>query len=271
MNDTNKNLPSSTYGVAQNVSNINDYDRKCEDIKNLGYTVISSGYTESTIENYQILFNKTRESYINKYGESFLKEINEYHTIRAPLFYEKSFIDIAVNEHLTKLLKALFDGIFILNQSNGVINPPIEDYNQGAWHRDLPYQHFVSSKPLSANALYCVDDFTIENGATAVIPASHKSEAFPSKDFINNHAIQIEARAGDIIVMDSMVFHGGCKNNSDKERRGINHVYSIPFFKQQINIPNNISEAGLNEQQKEILGFKFKEPQSVDHFFKSRK
>ena len=271
MGNDNKNLPSSSYGVVQSAVCNNDLERACEEVLNLGYTVISSGYSNSIVKNYGIQFNKTREAYITKYGESFLKDINEFHTIRAPLFSERSFVDLALNDNLTSLLRRILDGIFILNQSNGIINPPKLKYSQGSWHRDLPYQHFVSSKPLSANALFCVDDFTIENGATAVIPGSHKSEAFPSEDYINRHAIQIEANAGDIIVMDSMVFHGGCKNNSNKERRGINHVYSLPFFKQQINVSKNLNEKEFSENHKEILGFKYTEPQSIEDFLKLRK
>jgi len=87
----------------------------------------------------------------------------------------------------------------VLNQQNGVINPPhSERYNQGAWHRDLPYQHFVSSRPLAINALFCLDQFTIENGATKVLPASHRQEAFPSDDFVQSQATPVTAPAGSL-------------------------------------------------------------------------
>ena len=270
MTDLNTNLPTAMYGVVDRVSSGNNLDQSCEEINNLGYTVIKSGYSESDIKEYARLFDKARVSYIQKYGESRLKNINEIHTVRAPFLIEKSFLDIALNQNLLDLLRLIFSGVFILNQTNGVINPPKENYNQRAWHRDIPYQHFVSSKVLSANALFCIDDFTLTNGATAVIPCSHKSEIFPSEEYINRHAIQVEAKAGDIIVMNSMLYHGGCRNSSDKERRAINHIYSLPFFSQQINLPSNLNEADFDELHKVILGFKYNEPHSVEDFLRLR-
>ena len=43
----------------------------------------------------------------------------------------------------------------------------ITAHHQSAFHRDLPYQHFTSSRPIAINALFCADEFTNENGATA--------------------------------------------------------------------------------------------------------
>ncbi len=160
--------------------------------------------------------------------------------------------------------------VYILNQQNGVINPPQETYNQGAWHRDLPYQHFITSKPLAINALFCVDDFTFENGATFVLPASHKSENFPSSDYIQRNAIQVEAKAGSFIVLDCMLFHSGGFNKTCFERRAVNHVYNIPFFKQQINIPMNMEDTHLSAEERDILGFSYVEPGSISDYLSKR-
>ena len=270
MTKLNSNLPRVAYGVLKSEPSGDELDLAVEEITTLGYTIISSAYTESQITEYARLFEETRTAYVNKFGAARLTNIDENHTIRAPLLIEKAFLDIALNKNLIGLLGKLFSGAFILNQCNGVINPPGEDYSQSAWHRDLPYQHFVSSKVISANALYCIDDFTLDNGATAVIPSSHKAENFPSDDFISRHATQIEARAGEIIVMNSMLYHGGCRNNSNNERRGINHIFSLPFFKQQINLPANLDETDFEEPHRTILGFKYNEPHSIEDFLRSR-
>ncbi len=144
------------------------------------------------------------------YGETNLKSVNEFNTVRSLLTHGGDlFLRLALNENLLSIIKKLIPGKFILNQQNGVINPARETYNQSAWHRDLPYQHFVSTKPLAINALFCVDDFTYENGATFVLPASHKSEAFPSLNYVQRNAIQIEAKSGWFILLDCMIFHAG--------------------------------------------------------------
>ncbi|WP_457831307.1 phytanoyl-CoA dioxygenase family protein, partial [Staphylococcus aureus] len=78
-----------------------------------------------------------------------------------------------------------------------------------AWPRDLPYQHYVSSTPLAVNALFCVDDFTLDNGSTFVIPATHKEINYPSESFVERNAVQVTAKAGQYILLDCMLFHSG--------------------------------------------------------------
>jgi ectoine hydroxylase-related dioxygenase (phytanoyl-CoA dioxygenase family) len=49
--------------------------------------------------------------------------------------------------------------------------------------------------------------------------------------------VAVNAKAGSAIVFDSMLFHRGGVNSSTSPRRGLNHLYSLPFIKQQIDMP----------------------------------
>ena len=153
-----------------------------------------------------------------------------------------------------------------------MINPPrSERYNQGAWHRDLPYQHFVSLRPLAINALFCLDPFTIENGATKVLPASHQREAFPSDRFIETEALAIIAPAGSFIILDCMTFHSGGINTTDRPRRAVNHVYSIPLFRQQIDLPVALGETFVADRElRELLGYDVRTPRSIGEYMAGR-
>jgi ectoine hydroxylase-related dioxygenase (phytanoyl-CoA dioxygenase family) len=257
-------VPESSYGVLQQNQVESDLEEVVEQVRDLGYAVLNSGYSASELQNISDEFNCTRSKYIETHGESKLRSLNEIYSIRSPLTHGgEKFLSLVLNENLLSVLKKLIPGKFILNQQNGVINPPQEPYNQGAWHRDLPYQHFVSTRPLAINALFCVDEFTIENGATYVLPASHKSERFPSPNYIRKNALQVEARAGSFILLDCMLFHAGGYNRTDAVRRAVNHIYNIPYFKQQINIPQNMKGDGLSAEVKDILGFNYMEPMSI--------
>ena len=266
-----RNIPSTGYGIVYQNSVVSEVDEAVERIQNLGFAIIDSGYSKSEIDNISVGFNRARRLYIELYGETYLREINEFYTIRSPLTNgDDLFLHLALNNHLLSVLAGLFTGKFILNQQNGIVNPSREKYNQSEWHRDLPYQHFVSSRPLAINALFCVDDFSVSNGATFVLPASHKSEKFPSWDYVQKNAMQIEAKAGSYILLDCMIFHAGGFNATDLERRAVNHVYNIPYFKQQINIPGNMKNVALTEQQRDILGFNYTEPATVRDYLSSR-
>jgi hypothetical protein len=258
------NIPSESYGILQQSRPESLIEEAAEQVKNLGYAIIDSDYKAPELQLISEEFDRTRDFYLETYGAAKLRSLNEFHTIRAPLTHGgEAFLRLALNENLLMILKKLIQGKFILNQQNGIINPPQETYNQGAWHRDLPYQHFVSTKPLAINALFCLDDFTVENGATFVLPASHKFEAFPSPEYLKNNAIQVEAKAGSFILLDCMLFHSGGFNRTNTVRRGLNHVYNIPMFKQQINIPLNMTNITLSTEERDILGFNYREPTSI--------
>jgi hypothetical protein len=266
------NVPEHSYGVLRRELVESATDEAAEQVRSIGYAVLDAGYSPDTLAELSGEFERTRERYIGKYGEPELRMLDELQTIRSPLTHGgEAFVGLALNPNLLALLGKLIAGKYILNQQNGVINPPQESFNQGMWHRDLPYQHFVSTQPLAINALFCVDDFTKENGATFVLPASHKSEAFPSPSYVKRNAVQVEAKAGSFILLDCMLFHSGGFNRSQAARRAVNHVYTIPYLKQQINLPMNLGNKNLSAEAREIFGFNYMEPTSIDDYFAQRR
>lgn len=264
-------LPNASYGVLVQDKPASELDEIAEQVRRLGYAILDSGYSANELKQLSEAFNLTRDNYVQTYGEARLRSAKEFHTIRALLTHgDPVFVRLATNQNLLKVLGKLIIGKFILNQQNGVINPPGETYNQGAWHRDLPYQHYISNNPLAVNALFCVDDFTLENGSTFVLPATHKMANYPSEAYIQRNALQVEARAGQYILLDCMLFHSGGFNRSEKERRAVNHVYTIPYFKQQIKLPELLNTVDLNPDQQELFGFNFEEPCSIDQYLANR-
>lgn len=264
-------IPDASYGVLIKDYPKSELDDIAEQVRRLGFAILDSGFSSEELLDISEAFNQTRAAYIVKWGEERLRVANEFHTIRAPLAHGDSvFLRLATNENLMAVLGKLIVGKFILNQQNGIINPPKEIYNQSLWHRDLPYQHYVSSSPLAVNALFCVDDFNLVNGSTFVLPSTHKTESFPSESYIKRNALQVQARAGQYILLDCMLFHSGGFNYSETERRAVNHVYTIPYFKQQINLPKILTHINLALNEKELFGFGFDEPDSIEKYLNNR-
>lgn len=271
MTTTISSIPVASYGVLVQDNPTSELDEIADQIRRIGYAVLDSGYSTDELNQISEAFNRTRADYVEKYGEAYLRRANEFHMVRAPLTYgDPFFISLATNQNLLNVLGKLIVGKFILNQQNAVISPPRETYNQGSWHRDLPYQHYVSNTPLAVNALFCVDNFTLENGSTFVLPATHKTVNYPSKSFIQRNALQVQAKAGQYILLDCMLFHSGGFNQTQRERRAVNHVYTIPYFKQQIKLPGLLNKADLTVDQQELFGFMFEEPTSIEQFLNNR-
>lgn len=265
----NKKIPVGSYGIIKDSSDPEDLNYVIEEIRRQGYSIFDPKIKKNDLNLISEHFDLAYSNYVKKWGLRRLNTKDEINTIRALLTYKNSiFIKLATNLKLIKIIKNLIKGKFILNQQNGIINPYGKNFSQSKWHRDLPYQHFISSRPLAISALFCVDNFTENNGATFVLPYSHKFENFPKKKEINEKAIQVTAKSGQFIIFDSMLFHCAGINISSKKRRGINHVYTIPYFKQQINLVNLIKQTKMTSKEKELLGFNNQEPNSIEIFFR---
>ncbi|ARQ57008.1 phytanoyl-CoA dioxygenase protein [Rhizobium sp. Kim5] len=263
----------ASYGIKEQLQSSTAIDHAVEQIRLLGYAVVDGGYSPEEIATFGKAFDAARTEMEARHGgRARLEAIDEHNTIRLPMLYNKLFLQLAMNDNITELCGRLLSDYFVLNQQNGISNPgSAARYNQGAYHRDLPFQHFTSSRPLAINALYCIDDFTTENGATFVIPASHKQEPFPSDAMVNALQLQVPARAGSFIVLDCMTYHTGGVNHTQRERRAVNHVYTIPLLKQQIDFPAALKEDFTNDQKaRRLLGYGLSIPTDVQSYYRSR-
>ena len=116
------NIPSASYGILQQYLPESFLEAAAEQVRNLGYATFDSGYTESELQGISKEFNFCRESYVETYGETNLRRLNEFNTIRSPLTHGgDEFLRLALNENLLSILKKLIQGKFILNQQNGTL------------------------------------------------------------------------------------------------------------------------------------------------------
>jgi ectoine hydroxylase-related dioxygenase (phytanoyl-CoA dioxygenase family) len=76
------------------------------------------------------------------------------------------------------------------------------------------------------NSVWLLDDFTPENGATRMVPGSHRWKRLPEPEFYTPHPAQqlVLGRAGDVVVMNAHMWHGGTANRTAVPRRAM-HVY----------------------------------------------
>jgi ectoine hydroxylase-related dioxygenase (phytanoyl-CoA dioxygenase family) len=230
-----------SYGVRQSTQLDSEIDRFREEILINGFTVVPDVLPESDLEEARKRIDSVYEAQAKEVGgEENLRKINDALVGRCLLAYDEYFLGFATNAKVHAVVGSLLGEYFTILQQNAVINAPTNKHYQSAWHRDLAYQHFVSSRPLAVSALYCIDDFSEVTGGTFVLPGSHKTEPFPSREFIQAHERTVTAKAGSALVFDSMIYHRGGVNRSKGLRRGVNHLFGLPFMKQQISFPRSL-------------------------------
>ena len=224
-----------SYGIIERRKIIDEIDVHLEEIDRLGFTMIPDAFDADFIA-------ELRASIDHWYAEQAIQgdagDLGaESDLLRCPLAYDDAFLRVATQPSLLELARRALGEPFVLLQQNAIINRPDRAQHQSRWHRDLPYQHFVSSRRIAINALLCVDDFTFETGGTMVLPGSHKFEEFPSARFVQAQEQVANAASGSMIVMDSMLFHRAGSNISAGTRRGVNHILGRPMLSQQVDLP----------------------------------
>lgn len=105
---------------------------------------------------------------------------------------------------------------FFLSQAEG--REPLWGGGHQALHRDLSAQRPGDS----VNALAFLDDYGEENGATRVVPGSHRPRQGDSPDLNDeSRSVQLSGAAGDILVFDVDLAHAAGRNSTGARRRSI--------------------------------------------------
>jgi ectoine hydroxylase-related dioxygenase (phytanoyl-CoA dioxygenase family) len=256
--------PARSYGVVERGTAGTMIAQLAERIRIAGYAVLPGGFSQEDIADFSGRLDRVMQRQVDEFGADRLAAVGDALTARCPLAYDEAFVSLAAHSEVLALCRELLGDYIILMQQNGVINPPHQQHTQLSYHRDLPYQHFVSSRPLAISALFCIDPFRPETGATTVIPASHRMEAFPSDQVAASLDASVTAEPGSFIVFDSMLFHRAGANRSDRPRRAVNQVYAVPIIAQQISLPDALpAKYAADPAMARLFGFDVAPARSV--------
>lgn len=104
---------------------------------------------------------------------------------------------------------------FFLSQVEG--REPLANGGHQQLHRDLSAQRPGDT----VNALVYLDDYGPENGATRIVPGSHRPAlGEPPFDFTDeSRSVQLTGNAGDLLILDADLIHAGSLNASGARRR----------------------------------------------------
>lgn len=111
------------------------------------------------------------------------------------------------------------------------------------------------------NSAWMLDDFTPDNGATRVVPGSHRSgrtvaEAMPDRSAPHPDQVLVTGKAGTCVVFNSHLWHGGTLNRTTRPRRAIYGYFVRRQHPQQLVQREHVSPATvarLNPAQRYLL------------------
>jgi len=109
------------------------------------------------------------------------------------------------------------------------------------------------------NTMWPFDDFTSENGATRLVPGSHRDHTAPDEPA----TIVAEMPAGSAMFYLGSLWHGGGANRTDRPRLGVILEYAAAWLRPQENhilaVPHDVV-ATLPKRLQELLGYNIYPP-----------
>ena len=172
------------------------------------------------------------------------------------LTYDPAFWQVPLHEGVLAVAEAVLDPELLLSSYCSLVVGP----GQAAQplHADtqllpLPRPHM----PITLNAIWALSDFTEENGATRIVPGSHRLDRAPDygRDY---ETVAATMPAGSIMLFDSALWHGAGSNRSGRRRYAFSCAYCWGWMRQQENlqlgIPREVA-AGFPRRLQELCGY----------------
>lgn len=121
-----------------------------------------------------------------------------------------------------------------------------DKYFIASWHANIiPYlgeaqkEHIDAAVPnpipswiIRMNANFIIQDYTKENGATLVLPESHKFCRKPSSNEMKNQYVPVVAPKGSVVFWNGHLWHKSGFNNTKKDRIALLACYAASHLKE---------------------------------------
>ena len=123
--------------------------------------------------------------------------------------------------------------------------------DDGLWPIPRPHPHFV------CNALVALDDFDLDNGATHIVPYSHKWYDRPVDQSVET--MRVTMKSGTMLMWEGGLWHGGGANTSEnRERLGFFMSHNVAYLRPQeiqlVSVPRDVARQVPKPLQR-LLGY----------------
>lgn len=151
------------------------------------------------------------------------------------LVYDPLFWTVPLQPDALALAESLLDRELLLSSLCSLTLGPGQQAQP--LHEDTQQIPLPRPRPtLAVNAIWALSDFTRENGATHVVPGSHRFDSAPPYGAQGIETAQATMKAGSIMLFDSALWHKGGANESGARRYALSCYYCAGWLRQQENL-----------------------------------
>ena len=161
------------------------------------------------------------------------------------------------------LLLGVLDQVLGHYQLSGPVGIDIgpDESPQGLHRDDIVYPLTWPHEQVVLNTMWALDDFTDDNGATVIVPGSHRTAPMDKPG--DGDAIPATMPAGSVMFYVGSVWHGGGANRTTERRLGVILEYAASWLRAQENhitaVPVDVMRT-LDPRLQELLGYNIHPP-----------
>jgi len=208
----------------------------------------------------ETIAGELRENFDN-FGYRSKRDFSGHKTNRCHAVLEEAPSSVAIIGH--DMVMAVADAILLphcesyqIGSITGIEICPGQEVQE--LHRDdTVYPVRLPGMELQIGCMWALTDFTEENGATQVVPGSHRHIRMGEQVDLSNCEQAVMPKGSALFYLGSTM-HGAGANRSDEARMGLITIYSLGWLRQEVNqylsIPMELART-YDERMRCLLGY----------------
>ncbi len=208
----------------------------------------------------ETIAGELRENFDN-FGYMSKRDFSGYKTSRCHAVLEEAPSSIALIEH--DMVMAVADAILLphcesyqIGSITGIEVCPGQEVQE--LHRDdTVYPVRLPGMELQIGCMWALTDFTEKNGATQIVPGSHRHITMGEQVDLSNCEQAVMSKSSALFYLGSTM-HGAGANSNNEARMGLITVYSLGWLRQEANqylsVPIHLVRT-YDERMRCLLGY----------------
>ncbi|WJS05551.1 phytanoyl-CoA dioxygenase family protein [Roseibium aggregatum] len=210
-------------------------------LQSAGTAFVENVFDRDQIKRFSVALKCADQRERTTYGEEFLRDIGQLGYVSDFLGIGPEAVELLNTPQLHDLLAGVFGEEIRLYAAQGIILGPGEGRNvfPRCWHADMFQIAEAIADPtfvFAVNFLVLLDDVTRENGATAVLPGTHRTGALETYDEaqMSERAIEATGPAGSVCLIEGGTWHAAGFNSSNRPRPVLKLMFTRRWIRPQI-------------------------------------
>lgn len=232
-----------------------DADRHAAEIEDQGYTIVEGAFEDTFAKEVLDALDEIIEARALTPADNGFEGRDTYRVYNL-LAHDPLFQRIPTAPAVLPVVERVLDRECLLSTLSSIDIRPGESAQP--IHADdqvigLPRTGF----PVVCNSMWAITDFTEANGATRLVPGSHRDPEYPEYG-TDYPSMAAEMPAGSVLLWHGSLWHGGGANQTEQRRVGIADNYCAGMIRQQENqqlgVPREIA-ATFDKRLARLCGY----------------